>query len=55
VNASAGAVSRAAAEASTGDEPKSAASIGLKAQIYDVAEGRPGRSDDWQWSGDVTR
>jgi hypothetical protein len=48
-NASAGAVSAAVAEAS--GEPKSAASIGLKAQIYDVAEGRPGRSDDWSWSG----
>lgn len=53
-NASAGAVSSAAAEASP-DEPKSALSIGLKAQIYDVAEGRPGRSDDWRWSGGVTR
>lgn len=49
-NASAGAVSSAAAEASNG-AAKSVASIGLKAQIYDVAEGRPGRSDDWHWTG----
>lgn len=49
-SASAAAVSGAAAEAS-GGEPKSAASIGLKAQIYDVAETRPGRSDDWRWTG----
>lgn len=48
--ASTGIISSAAAEA----QPKSAASIGLKAQIYDVAEGRPGRSDDWRWS-EVTR
>lgn len=53
-NASAGAVSSAAAEASEG-APNSVASIGLKAQIYDVAEGRPGRSDDWRWSGGLTR
>lgn len=53
-NASAEAVSSAAAEAS-GSTADSVASIGLKAQIYDVAEGRPGRSDDWRWSGGVTR
>lgn len=49
-SASAGAVSSAAAEAAL-DEAKSATAIGLKAQIYDVAEGRPGRSDDWRWTG----
>jgi hypothetical protein len=32
---------------------QSASAIGLKAQIYDVAEGRPGRSDDWRWIGDA--
>ena len=53
-NASAEAISSATAEAS-GSAPESVASIGLKAQIYDVAEGRPGRSDDWRWSGGVTR
>lgn len=53
-SASAEAVSSAVAEAS-GGAPDSVASIGLKAQIYDVAEGHPGRSDDWRWSGGVTR
>jgi hypothetical protein len=31
--------------------PVSTASIGLKTQVYDVAEVRPGRSDDWRWTG----
>lgn len=50
-NASAIAVSGAAAEASPGGGANPAAAIGLKAQIYDVAESRPGRSDDWRWNG----
>ncbi len=50
-NASAIAVSGAAAEASSQAGARSAETIGLKAQIYDVAEGRPGRSDDWRWTG----
>ncbi|HEX7776732.1 MAG TPA: DUF459 domain-containing protein [Parvibaculum sp.] len=31
--------------------PVSTASIGLKTQVYDLAEVRPGRSDDWRWNG----
>lgn len=50
-NASAIAVSGAAAEASVETGANSADAIGLKAQIYDVAESRPGRSDDWRWNG----
>lgn len=50
VDASAGAVSVAVAEANDTDHPHAAESIGLKAQIYDVAESHPGRSDDWQWT-----
>lgn len=30
---------------------QSASAIGLKSQIYDAAETRPGRSDDWRWAG----
>jgi hypothetical protein len=30
-----------------------AGAIGLKAQIYDMAEIRPGRSDDWRWRGEA--
>ena len=50
-NASAIAVSGAAAEATPEAVTGTAETIGLKAQIYDVAEGRPGRSDDWRWNG----
>ncbi|MDO8288427.1 MAG: DUF459 domain-containing protein [Parvibaculum sp.] len=50
-DASALAVSAAANEADTGSTKKSAAEIGLKTQIYDMVESRPGRSDDWRWSG----
>ncbi len=50
-NASAIAVSGAAAEASHEAGANPAEAMGLKAQIYDVAEGRPGRSDDWRWTG----
>jgi hypothetical protein len=49
-DASALAVSAAATGAQTAKVP-SASEIGLKAQIYDVAESRPGRSDDWRWTG----
>jgi len=53
VDASAGAVSAAVADADGGDASHKdvAESIGLKAQIYDVAESHPGRSDDWRWAG----
>tara|TARA_R110000868_G_scaffold20399_1_gene86382 strand:+ start:2445 stop:3578 length:1134 start_codon:yes stop_codon:yes gene_type:complete len=50
-NASAIAVSGAAAEANPEAGTGAAETIGLKAQIYDVAESRPGRSDDWRWNG----
>jgi hypothetical protein len=48
---SARAVSIAGAGASdNGGATPFATGIGLKAQIYDVAESRPGRSDDWRWT-----
>jgi hypothetical protein len=50
-DASAIAVSAAAVEASPTKVGTSVDAIGLKAQIYDVAESRPGRSDDWSWKG----
>lgn len=50
-NASAIAVSGAVADASQEAGASPAEAMGLKAQIYDVAEGRPGRSDDWRWTG----
>jgi hypothetical protein len=43
-------LSPAAAEGVT-KAPVSTASIGLKTQVYDVADVRPGRSDDWRWNG----
>ena len=51
VDASAGAVSAAVADGSDTSHKDVAKSIGLKAQIYDVAESHPGRSDDWRWTG----
>ena|GEM_PF-2656820 len=50
------AVSAAAQEAAsqeTGGQAVAKADndMGLKSQIYDVAETRAGRSDDWRWSG----
>lgn len=50
-DASAIAVSAATAETSPAKVGTSVDAIGLKAQIYDVAESRPGRSDDWSWKG----
>ncbi|MFZ3032927.1 MAG: DUF459 domain-containing protein [Parvibaculum sp.] len=51
VDASAGAVSAAVADGGDASHMHAAESIGLKAQVYDVAESRPGRSDDWRWTG----
>ena len=51
VDASAGAVSAAVADDGDTSHEDVANSIGLKAQIYDVAESHPGRSDDWRWTG----
>lgn len=55
VDASARAVSAAAADADAdvvdAGHANVPAVIGLKAQIYDVAESHPGRSDDWRWTG----
>ncbi|MGV8997225.1 MAG: DUF459 domain-containing protein [Parvibaculaceae bacterium] len=50
-DASGRAVSAAANEADAQGVTKEAASVDLKSQIYDIAETRPGRSDDWRWSG----
>lgn len=51
VDASARAVSVATGNAVDKEQTSVSASIGLKAQIYDVAESHPGRSDDWRWTG----
>ena len=54
VDATAGAVSVAVADKnniSNASAQQGAEAIGLKAQIYDVVENRPGRSDDWRWTG----
>ena len=51
VDASAGAVSATVADGGDASLPHAAESIGLKAQIYDVADSHPGRSDDWRWTG----
>lgn len=50
VDASAGAVSAAVADSGDASHKDVVESIGLKAQIYDVAESHPGRSDDWRWT-----
>lgn len=50
--ASATAVATHAGETSA---PASLASIDLKAPVYDLAEIRPGRSDDWRWTGAAVR
>ena len=41
----------AAAQEGAGKAPLAVASIGLKKQVYDMAEIRQGRSDDWRWTG----
>ncbi len=51
VDASARAVSVATGDSVNKGHADIPASIGLKAQIYDVAESHPGRSDDWRWTG----
>ncbi len=50
-DASGNAVSAMANDAGPDDAVKPAGITGLKTQIYDMAETRPGRSDDWHWSG----
>ena len=50
-DASGVAISAAVNEADADGTLKPAGGVGLKTQIYDMAETRAGRSDDWRWSG----
>lgn len=46
------AAAKPASDPEMADAPaKNANAIGLKSQVYDMAEIRPGRSDDWRWTG----
>lgn len=44
-----------ARQASAANAPAPLTSVDLKAPIYDLTEIRPGRSDDWRWTGAAAR